>query len=106
MCGRQVQAVYWLVLTQHGIYSRGVALNLPVWEHWILKVQSFTPWFKPVYVQSHLTPELLWLVPRCGEGSAVRRVGCIVSAALQGQTLTDVCRYVRSLCSYATLSCS
>lgn len=80
--------------------------NLPVWIHWILNVQSFTPRFKPVYVVSHLTPELLGVVSRRGESSAVSRVGCIVSAGVRGEILVEVCRRKRSCCPFATLLCS
>lgn len=37
--------------------------NLPVWEHWVLNVQSLTPRFKPVDVLSRLSPECLGTVP-------------------------------------------
>lgn len=79
--------------------------NLPVWKHWILNVQSFTPRFKPVYVPSGPAPEPVWVVSGCGEGSVIRRVGRIVPAALQGHRLVDVCTCVRPFCSCATSVC-
>ena len=73
--------------------------HLPVWEHWILNVQSFTPRLEPADVLSRLSPERVGAVPGWGEGSAVQRVGRVAPA----ERLVAARRCVRSRSSAATL---
>lgn len=74
--------------------------NLPVWEHRILNVQSFTPRLKPVYVAPHVSPKLFRVVPGRREDSAVRSIRCMLSAALRGEVRlkTPRCFTCISLC--------
>ena len=73
--------------------------HLPVWEHWILNVQSFTPRLEPADVLSRLSPERVGAVPGWGEGSAVQCVGRVAPA----ERLVAARRCVRSRSSAATL---
>lgn len=52
-------------------------------------MQGFSPRLKPVNIASHLSPEVLGVIPGWGEGSPVRRVGRTAPAALRGQVLVE-----------------